>query len=276
MKLLIGVRSLALFFIVFTQSYSLLGQIDRIDFKDETIQDDIATIFATYEGIDSIRVDYFDGIPVNLDIYGIIDSIYYAGKTGILNYTFYNLNFEGDRFWVKKKYPMVYNLILSKNFVHYTTLMESKTSGILLTKTHSYIAKATRFSTVVATPRAVKIKEFTEYLNQNYSEAIKLTRDSVLILQVVVEREGTMGETELLYGERGKFYDFVFGTKESQFPFGRFFHPYLNNGTPRRSLADIYIRLNPDKTFTVSSTGRQRKLKIKNFKDDYNNPLFIF
>lgn len=78
--------------------------------------------------------------------------------------------------------------------------------------------------------------------------------------------------------KRSFFYDFVFGPdekREKHLIFQRFFHPYISNERHYRGIVDMYVRIKPDRTFIVSSTGVGRDLKIKDYQDDPKDPMYF-
>lgn len=153
---------------------------------------------------------------------------------------------------------------------------KNKDISITISRKGTHFSKAVGFLKVTAKPS--KIKDLEAYLTNNYDPIISPTKDSILIIQTIVEKEtGALGQKEILQGEQGTFFDFVFGKDpkhQKYIIYQDFFKPYRFSGRVMRSFADIYVRLNPDGTFTVSATGACRKFKIKNYKEDPNNPMF--
>lgn len=242
-----------------------IGQ-TKIKFKDAEVKSEIDGFFKSYDSIDSLYFQCYGGSARSVRIYRKSDTL---GEND-----FFDLKYDGDLFFIKKNYPLLYETIFKKNLIA-NFYQQEKNFSITLTPRYYIIQKVNGF--LVAEAKQKKMREFTEYLNQNYPDSILPPADSVIIIQTIVNKDGSLGEKQLLYGKNDPFYDFVFEPDKHHSKymiFQRFFNPYINAGSHRKSIADIFVRLNADNTFTVSVSGLGRKLKIKKYTDNPRDPLF--
>ncbi|WP_196939339.1 hypothetical protein [Sphingobacterium pedocola] len=224
-----------------------------------------------YKTIDSIDFTYYNKKTTDLIVYGDLDSSNFSNLKHNKRKHYYNLEFEGDLLYLQRKYPLLYDFILNENLKEYIP-KDLNHFGLVVSEESSRVRDVVAYYS--STAKLKKTQEFTDYLNAKYSDTIMPTKDSILIVQAVLDAEGTIKEKFLLHGEEGRFYEFVFGPDEKHekyMIFFRFFNSYR-----KISIADIYVRLNPDRTFSVSSTGRGRVLRIKNYKEDPKNPLMYW
>ncbi|MGA6121757.1 hypothetical protein [Sphingobacterium sp. UDSM-2020] len=267
-------------------STNVFGQ-NQIKFKKEGINENIKTLFKNNEEIDSIMIEFENSIPLRLEIYKQSDSItkYQTDKPKpfiIKHGTFYNLNFDGDMFFLKKELNLLYQIISNKNLIKkISNIGKEKNFRIVITHDALYKRKFVGNDTFFAVLKPKRKNEFIELLNNNYTDSLKFGGDSIVIFQAIVYKGGHLGETAILHGEK-KLLDYFFSNykpftkKAHMFPRESLFQPFLAGGRPLVSLIDVYLKINADKTFILSATGEGRDLKIKNYKDDesYGNLFF--
>lgn len=255
-------------------------------FKAASDNKKVETIFNNYKSIDSLNVVFFKNIPTLLYVNESLESgLSGPGKKKKL--TIYYLNFEGDQFWLKKQYNLLYEFVSQKDFISKIAPPEhGREFRLLLTYKGSKVVD--RAYSSASGPGAVlnskRKQDFIRLLNRNYTTKKVPAADSILIIQFATTRDGTLGQHEILYGHKGSsLYKNFFKTYaefNSTLPKERYpatkglVLPKMQNGE-RVGLIDIFIRLNPDRKFTVSAQGNDRDLKIKDFKDDPDNPLFL-
>lgn len=268
------------------QGYSIFLKAQvKVDFKNEELESSIHEIFNSYQDMDSIRVPFFNGVPMSVSIYrksNPENPLSYVSE----NTVYYNLKFDGDCYLLKKQFPLLLKLVcLKSNAKKIGKVIKEKSPLLVFTKPQTYyfsLKTESGGSYPTAQIKQDKLEELVTILNNNYKEEIVPTGDSVLIFQAVVNNDGSLlAEMELLYGKKDGFYEYFLSTYDyymkdilTRINFReKLYLPYLQNGQ-RRGLIDIFVRLNPDKTFTIAATGEGRKLKLKNYQDDPNNPIF--
>jgi len=203
----------------------------------------------------------------------------------------YGLRYEGAKYMLAREFPVVHRLINTTDLVKETLKLiidKEAQFGVLLTltETGTYFFFREK-SSPLYTPRAKpeKLKELVETLNVNYHSRDIYTRDSVLIFQTVVESDGTyVGEMELIHGDKDALYDYFMGTYDYYMKHiltrtihrARLYQGGIKD-RPWRGVIELFVRLNPDNTFTVSVTDVGRSdMKLKNYKQDPKKPIFYF
>lgn len=254
----------------------------QVDFKDKHIQKAINEVFSAYENIDSMVLTFDSKLPVGLTIF---KTPLENSRRGISDSKiFYIISFEGDRYLLKKQLPLIYKLIYSKGYGKRIRKVSREDSfRWVLARTSTDFRRFRRGGGYLdAEARRDNLEGLITLLNDNYHESMVPTGDSVLIFQAVVERDGTLaGDMELLVGEKDALYTYFLETYDYYIKnvltkrnfFARLYRPRQQNG-PQRGLIDIFVRLNKDRTFTVSGTGVSRMFQLKNFTDDPDNPIF--
>ncbi|PUV25099.1 hypothetical protein [Sphingobacterium athyrii] len=255
-------------------------------FKDSSDEKKVQAIFNTYKNIDSLNVVFFNNIPSLLYVDEPLEAEL-ADTGNKKKLTIYYLNFEGDQFWLRKKYNLLNEFVSQKDFIFKVEHPgQGKEFRILLTRKGSKVVD--RAYSSASGPGAVlnskRKQDFIRLLNQNYTTKKVPAADSILIIQFATTRDGTLGQYEILYGHKGSslYKNFLktYAEFNSTLPKERYpatkglVLPKMQNGE-RVGLIDFFIRLNPDRTFTVSAQGNDRDLKIKDFKNDPDNPLFL-
>lgn len=85
-------------------------------FKDSSDEKKIQAIFNTYKNIDSLDIVFFKNIPLLLYVDEPLEAeLAYTGNKKKL--TIYYLNFEGDQFWLKRKYNLLYDFVFQKELI---------------------------------------------------------------------------------------------------------------------------------------------------------------
>ena len=249
------------------------AQINVRSLEKSELEEIFQSAFSFEKDIDSVKLIYYDYEPRLFVIYNGKSIMSSRPKA---NFTIFDLDYEGDLLFLRTAHAQLHENLRSLKLKQENWSYQEKHLGITISP------KLVRFSNpqgiLVATAKPAKIKALEEYLTKNYNATITPPVDSILIVQAIVEKEtGALGQKEILRGEKGPFYDFVFGKDpkhEKYMIYQGFFKPKIMSGRVWRSFADIYVRLNPDGTFTVSTTAVGRKFMIKDYKDDPDNPIF--
>ena len=255
-------------------------------FKDSSDDKKIRAIFNTYKSIDSLNIVFFKNMPTLLYVDEPLEAEF-LDQGNKKKLTIYYLNFEGDQFWLKRKYDLLYEFVSQKDFI---SKIEHPGHGkefrVLLTPKSSKVID--RAYSSASGPGAYlnpkRKQDFIDLLNKNYLSKNEAVTDSILIIQFATTRDGTLAQHEILYGHKGSslYKNFLktYAEFNSTLPKERYpatkglVLPKMQNGE-RVGLIDFFLRLNPDRTFTVSAQGNDRDLKIKDFKNDPDNPLFL-
>ncbi|QRY57232.1 hypothetical protein [Sphingobacterium siyangense] len=281
------VKTLFIFFVIFI-SFILKNYAQSV-FKNKTQNEKINEIFNTYQNIDSIYIQYKDKAPSVLFVYEPLKEKHsnpYITK----DITTYKVDFEGDKLWLQRDYNLLYQFIFQDELeseIEKTT--DKKDYTLMITSKKSAISSFLQSGGVGAVINPKKKQDFIKLLNTNYIGCADVITDSILIIQAVILRNGEIGENEIIYGKSKFLYNYFMKTylnfvanqpakKEDHRNFQNkndkwLFKPRISN-TQRTSLIDIYLRLNPDKTFTVSTQGNYRLLKIKDYHINPNDPIF--
>ncbi|WP_293886958.1 MULTISPECIES: hypothetical protein [unclassified Sphingobacterium] len=257
-------------------------------FRSHSSDQKIADIFHQYPNLDSVAIIFTHDQPFLL----YLDEAPAEGSINLDNSSrlrrmrsFYMLGFESDQFFLKRHYQELYEFIFQKRLISKINKDKDKEYlQISLTREGAFFRALDGPASPGAHFNKRRKQVFFDLLNTNLSAIKTPVVDSLLIIQAIVETDGWLLEPhEILYGTTGPLYDYFFKiytdffeSKEKYlFTYGLFM-PKIEGGTPRRGLIDIYIRLNPDNTITMSAVGDYRKLMIKNYKKDPNNPVFEY
>lgn len=246
----------------------------------------VEAIFNNHKSIESLNVVFFKNIPTLLYVDESLESGL-SDPRKKKKLTIYYLNFEGDQFWLERQYNLLYEFVSQKDFISKIEHPEhGREFRLLLTSKGSKVIDSAYSS--ASGPGAVlnskRKQDFIRLLNQNYTTKKVPAADSILIIQFATTRDGTLGQHEILFGHKGSslYKNFLktYAEFNSTLPKERYpatkglVLPKMQNGE-RVGLIDIFIRINPNRTFTVSAQGNDRDLKIKDFKNDPDNPLFL-
>jgi len=282
------IKTLFLFFIIF--GTSILNSHAQSVFKNDTQNKKISEIFDTYQNIDSIYIEYINNIPTFLFLYEPLE-----GKSSNPDLkrksTIYSLDFEGDKLCLEKQNDLLYQFIFQDQLgSEIQKSSEKKNFNLVITSKKSVVQDIFQSgpgASAILNPE--KKQDFITLLNTNYKDCTDFITDSVLIIQAVINRIGGIQNSEIIYGKSESLYQYFMKTYQyfeasqpvqekirKNFPNRNvkwLFKPRISN-TQRTSLIDIYLRLNPDKTFTLSAEGNYRRLKIKDYQEDPNDPIF--
>ncbi|MCS3557609.1 MULTISPECIES: hypothetical protein [unclassified Sphingobacterium] len=279
------IKTLFLFFIIF--GTSILNSHAQSVFKNNK---KISEIYDTYQNIDSIYIEYINNTPTFLFLYEPLE-----GKSSNPDLkrksTIYSLDFEGDKLCLELQYNLLYRFIFQDQLgSEIQKSNEKKNLNLVITSKKSVVQDifpSGPGASAILNPE--NKQDFITLLNTNYKDCTDVITDSVLIIQAVINRIGGIQNSEIIYGKSEPLYQYLMKTyhyfEASQpvqekirknFPNRNvkwLFKPRVSN-TQRTSLIDIYLRLNPDKTFTFSAEGSYRRLKIKDYQEDPNDPIF--
>uniref|UniRef100_UPI0028A7F23C hypothetical protein n=1 Tax=Sphingobacterium athyrii TaxID=2152717 RepID=UPI0028A7F23C len=238
----------------------------------------------------------FENYP---DVYGlqinfrndIAESIYIIGKNkdnilkGSKYKTYYSLKYSGDLFFLKKKFPLIDKFVRSNRLADNIKVHERERNFVLVVEPLSTSIKPlSDTEPIYCGFRHSSLLEFTKLLNNHFKDGIIPSGDSILIIQAIVNKDGALGKKMLLHGnEDDKLYSYICDNYQDYNQENKanlnekgLFLPYLSGGRPFTSIIEIFVRLNPDKTFTVNGSGRERKLRIKGYEGGPNDPLQVF
>jgi len=287
-------RLKSLLLVYFLIGVSLCGIAQqKLTIQNPSVRKELKAIFAHDDNLDSLQFIYNNKVLRGLKIFKKTDSntLYYnqielSKPLKIKHPSFYALYFEGDLFFLKKEFPLLYHFVNNHEVLDFVQVKNGKKNFKLAIGRKGIHLRNSDAGSVYALLDPSRGKEFVDQLNLNYRTPIPNLKDSILIIQAVLERSGRLGDHVLLYGASENFYEYFLKTYDhyikENLPFDRepkyesLFRPFLSSGTPLRSLIDIYVRLNADNTFTVSTCGELRRLKIKDFKDNRDSPIVQF
>lgn len=257
-------------------------------FRSHSSDKKIADIFNEYPKLDSVAIIFSHDQPflLYIDEAPTKDSINSNNSRRLKRIrSFYMLGFESDQFFLKRRYEDLYEFVFQKKLISKINKGKGKEYlQISLTREGAFFRALDGPASPGAHFNLKRKKAFFDLLNTGLSNMKTPIVDSLLILQAIVETDGWLLEPhEILYGSTGPLYDYFFRvytdfseSKEKYLYTYGLFMPKIEGGTPRRGLVDIYVRLNPDNTITISAIGDYRKLLIKNYKKDPNNPVFEY
>jgi hypothetical protein len=268
------------FLVIFTCFNTALAQ-NKVDFRNKHVTKNIAKIFENYPDVNGLHINFRNDTAESIYILGKIgDNILKGSKYK----TYYSLKYSGDLFFLKKKFPMIDEFVRSNRFANNIEVHENERNFVLVVEPLSTSIKPlSDTEPVFCGFRHSSLLKFVKRLNTQYKEIIVPSGDSILIIQAIVNKDGTLGKKMLLHGnEDDQLYRYLCENYEAYLAEDRvdqqhrLFLPYRSGGTPLTSVIEIFVRLNPDKTFTVNGSGRERKLRIKDYKGNPNDPLQVF
>ncbi len=255
----------------------------QVNFNSIPIKEEINSILIANPQIDSIHIQFFQNTPSKLEIFKESNVVRnYKNRKDIF---FYDLSFEGDKLLLSDDFPTIKNL-LNKNLA--TTIQKPETVKnfkLVIGKKYSQLRDSVPIYGLYPTMTPQRKKSLQNFLSSQYKEFAKevFTKDSVLLFQAIVDKSGNLIQIELLKGRKSDFYNFILDSyryyvenilnKTNTATGKSLLLPAMLNGRPIRSLIDMYVRLNPNNTISISSNGIQRRLRIKNYQEKVNEPL---
>ena len=255
----------------------------QVYFNSIPIKKKVNDILIASPSIDSIHIQFFQNTPSKLEIFNGSNAVkkYKNGK----DIYFYDLFFDGDKLLLSDDFPTIKKL-LNENLATAIQKPETvKNFKLVIGKNHTQLRDSVPIYGLYPTMTPQRKKDFQNFLNSQYKEMPKevFRNDSVLLFQAVVDKGGNLIQIELLKGRKGDFYSFILDKysyyvknilKKTNTSTGKsLLLPAMLNGRPIRSLIDIYVRLNPNNTISISSNGIQRRLRIKNYQEKEGEPL---
>ncbi|MGJ1322436.1 hypothetical protein ACR780_07095 [Sphingobacterium faecium] len=269
--------------VLLSATNNVLGQ-QKVSYKNQ-IKRSVDVIFATYEKIDSISIQFQDNEPKDLYIYVQRDSANIPNQT--YRHIYYSaLDFQGDVCFIKKNYPLIYDLIFNKKLkASIKKPKDEKVFRIVIDRKNAYFRNNIHATSLNTSINKEILEKFLLFLNDNNKDLVIAPEDSILIFQAVVNRNGIIAENEALHGNKDQLYTYFFKNYEYFNKnilnsdkiniYSGLIIPYTKGGRPFQSIIDVYIRANADKTFTISANGRERKLKIKKYVKEDQDLLMI-
>lgn len=259
-------RTFFLVFIVVLTTNSLIAQdhsnsvkkVDQIgQLRKEFSNSSYHDLFKSFPGLDSIGLE-FQGKHV-----GFATLYFHPESTGKQREyaESFDLAFKGDKNALKNRIGSDLPLLPEDEVEYMDSLRQSEDylqlSAMVYRDTVNY-----RFLPPQSSRASYigKVQQLEELLEQEYKKRKEVVGDSVVIFQGIVGRDGVMGDVGLIEGVQSPFSDMILQKLND---LGRSWSPMIKGGRTLRSLVDIYVELHSDKKFTVSVTGRARKLKIK-------------
>ncbi|MGK6351928.1 hypothetical protein [Parapedobacter sp. DT-150] len=228
-------------------------------------------LFTLHPDLDSIHIEFDTSQPVYAELYFGSDSAKSAFKCDHIGC--FDLTFEGDRQILREKHGAIFSaaLIEAKRLDMLNENKRMERLNVFITRDTS-IYKYDPLPPVIFPAYKSGIKELETTIKNKYVKDVFVPQgDSILIFQSIVNRDKTLGDIGLIYGERSSFSEFVLRCLRET---GASWVPMTKDGRVLRSLMDIYVRLNSDESISVSVTGRGRRLKIKD--NDKSSYLFRF
>ena len=138
--------------------------------------------------------------------------------------------------------------VIREDSVYYELIQQCPTNGKNDIHIPKYIPEAVSSSDIVNLER--------EFEREYNAESPRPTGDSTLIFWGTVERDGVLRNLRLLVGAPSAFSDYISKKLgETDYPWV----PMLQGGRAVSSVVDIYVRLNRDNTFKISTSGKFRK-----------------
>lgn len=258
-------------------SCTVLAQ-ERITLNSH-VKDNLTEIFEHYSDVKRVQIAVRNNSAEAIYVEGPIEDDVLKGSK---NTTYYSLKYLGDLFFLKRKFPLIEKLAQNKELVN--SIDRPDRNFTLTVEAQSISVKPLSDGSAFSAFRHSSLLKFQKQLNANYKETIVPAGDSVLILQAIVNRDGSLGKKMLLHGsEDDKLYRYICDNyqdynqeNKADLKSKGLFLPYLSGGTSFTSIIEIFVRLNPDRTFSISGSGRERKLRIKEYKEDPNTPLQIY
>jgi len=258
---------------------SALAQV-KTTLKNRYLKDSLTKIFESYNNINGLQIVFRNDTA---------ESIYIEGKTenhvlkGSKYRTYYSLKYGGDLFFLKERFPLIEKFVQNKDLRN--SIKKNEKNFVLTIEPQSMSIKPySDEGSIFCDFRYSSLLKFVQRLNSHYNDTIVPAGDSILIIQAIVNRDGSLGEKMLLHGsQKDKLYTYLFDhyedyirTDQVSKKHEELFLPYRSGGVPYTSIIEIFVRLNPNKAFTVNGNGRERKLQIESYKEDPNDPLQIF
>lgn len=219
---------------------------------------DISTIdiFSLYSDLDSIHLQ-FEQKEADFII------LFFRKASDSPVSEFFDLQFEGDKYLLQRKYNLIFSYLF--NFKECDKVQRCEKIDEFKI---SYYPNTFRFTKryspglLYASAKKSKMEELFDTIKAEFDVLKILENDSVLIFQAIVNREGGLGDMELIFGRRSSFSHFLIGQFLGSGS-GVFTPLRDGGGSPRRGLIDLSVRLHEDGKTTISASGRKRKLKIK-------------
>jgi len=255
---------------------------EHVHYNNIWVKKEINDILTSRPTIDSIHLQFFQNKPSKLEIFEI--SRIAMKQNHRKESYFYDLSFEGDKLLLSDDFPSIKKLV-DEDVASAIKKPDSMSNFLLVIgKNYAELRDSVPIYGLYPIMTQQRRKDLQDFLNSKYNESpSSFGKDSILLFQGEVDRGGNLGQIELLSGKKGAFYTFfldnyayyvenVFG-KTRQLSRESLIKPALLNGRPFRALIDIYVRLNPDNTISISSNGIERRLRIKNYKENKDEPL---
>lgn len=191
-------------FLLLTQHLSAQSDLEALE--KSGLKEVFKSTFQLDQEIDSIRITYYDYKISYFDIYRGLRS---KGGSASVGIKILDLNYGGDLLLLRNRFPALYEGVMSPKLLQENWKRTEKSLDVTITQ------KSVRFSKagglLVATAKPAKIKALEAYLTKNYDASITPPADSILIIQTIVEKEsGSLGQKEILRGEKGAFFMILF------------------------------------------------------------------
>ncbi|WP_433862880.1 hypothetical protein [Sphingobacterium thalpophilum] len=227
---------------------------NNIDITANKIVREAARSIFKNEVIDSITIELKNDSPIFIHIYKNHSS---DNKD---RYEGYDLNFLGDEYILKKRYPSVLTFVKEYKLIVAKTTGETGKDYVLIHVLKSGISYSDG-SGPLPSYAFVHNGKLRERLQRAYDISSLSSYNSVVIVQGIVERDRTLGDIELIDGKSGVFYDFVKSELKKSAKAGIWF-PMTVGGTPFRGLIDIFVCVDSNGIISVDATGRGRRLQV--------------
>lgn len=183
-------RLICFLLFIFTCFYPALAQ-KKVDFRNKHLKKDIVNIFENYPDVYGLQINFRNDTA---------ESIYIIGKNkdnilkGSKYETYYSLKYSGDLFFLKKKFPLIDKFVRSDKLVDNIKVHKKERNFALAVEAQSISIKPLSGGSVFCAFRYSSQLKFQKKLNANYKETIVPSGDSILILQAIVNRDGSLGK----------------------------------------------------------------------------------
>lgn len=206
------------FFVFFLlgNMFYLVAQ-EKFAFSDSHIKKEIRSIFAHDKGLDSFHLIVNDNNLSRLKVFRSTDpTIVYHNEIELdrpliyRGFSFYDLGFEGDMFFLKKDFPEMYEFVVNTKLQReIKSSKKDKFFTIAFTPQKSYLRRTDQGSIYAVLQPS--FQGFVKELDLQYPYLKPVVKDSILILQAVVDQSGRLLDKIVLYGEMSGIYSYFFG-----------------------------------------------------------------
>lgn len=225
--------------------------------------------FVDHPHIQSLVVEYKDGKAASLSLYYKLTS-----KHEFDSEEFYDLEFEGDKYLLSKRFSAyaLYNLSAQGLIGHGILVKPAYRKYKIFEKTDMDFTTYDIMvdSTLKNEIESIEAGPFTAWYpggNEKLTSDIKSTIGSILqkkdglqntnfLFRAVVNRDGSLTELKHISGERSAGLDLILQSIKKT---SGCWKPELQSGRPVKSLTDIFVQINDKRELSISYSGLNRR-----------------